>query len=129
MLVRRVYGGVIADEIGILRWNLCGTQIPSEDADLAVAEQRHTPLAFDSGSFKGAQLRWATSEKEGYALIKLATQHSHILLRAPHFRFLISRSSKFDIIDIHTVCTTLEQLLLKYKLGSFIQSSCTHLSV
>jgi hypothetical protein len=45
------------------------TQIENADLELSVDHQRHKPLAFCSGVFKGAQQRWGTSEKEGFALI------------------------------------------------------------
>jgi RNase H-like domain found in reverse transcriptase len=41
------------------------TQIDEQQLDLPMEEQDHQPLAFLSGEFKGAQLRWTVPEKEG----------------------------------------------------------------
>jgi hypothetical protein len=38
------------------------TQIDEEQLDLSMEEQDHQPLAFLSGEFKGAQLRWTVPE-------------------------------------------------------------------
>jgi reverse transcriptase-like protein len=51
-------------------WSVLLTQIPPEDMDLDFSEQRHEPLAFISGAFKGSQLRWATIEKEGFPIVE-----------------------------------------------------------
>jgi RNase H-like domain found in reverse transcriptase len=39
------------------------TQIDEYKLDLPMEEQNHQPLAFLSGEFKGAQLRWTVPEK------------------------------------------------------------------
>jgi RNase H-like domain found in reverse transcriptase/Integrase zinc binding domain len=62
------------------------TQIPKGDLDLPVAEQHHQPLAFSSGAFKGAELRWGTPEKEGYALVQTVLTFDYLLLRNESFR-------------------------------------------
>jgi len=49
-------------------WGVVVTQIPKEDESKESKDMRHEPLAFLSGSFKGAELRWATVEKEGFAV-------------------------------------------------------------
>jgi RNase H-like domain found in reverse transcriptase len=41
------------------------TQIDEEQLDPPLEEQDHQPLAFLSGEFKGAQLRWTVPKKEG----------------------------------------------------------------
>jgi RNase H-like domain found in reverse transcriptase len=50
------------------------TQIDEEQLDLPMAEQDHQPLAFLSGEFKGAQLRWTVPEKEGFAIVDTVTK-------------------------------------------------------
>eukprot|EP00171_Calliarthron_tuberculosum_P000872 IDg872t1 len=50
-------------------WGAVLTQIPITDSDLAFAEQRHEPIAFLSGSFKGSDYRWSMPEKEAFAII------------------------------------------------------------
>jgi Reverse transcriptase (RNA-dependent DNA polymerase)/RNase H-like domain found in reverse transcriptase len=55
------------------------TQTHEEQLDLPMEEQDHQPLAFLSGEFQGAQLRWTVPEKKGsaivdyYALLKMRT--------------------------------------------------------
>jgi RNase H-like domain found in reverse transcriptase len=39
-------------------WSAIATQVPPSDLDLPLADQRHEPLAFLSGSFTGALRRW-----------------------------------------------------------------------
>jgi RNase H-like domain found in reverse transcriptase len=61
------------------------TQIEKADLELSVDHQRHEPLAFCSGAFKGAQQRWGTPEKEGFALIQVVVTFDYLLLRADQF--------------------------------------------
>jgi hypothetical protein len=62
-------------------WGAILTQVPVADryGDKQVSEWRHTPLAFLSGSFKGASLRWATPDKEGYAVVEACKRLAHML--------------------------------------------------
>ena len=48
------------------------TQVPEEEfhSGVALENMSHEPLAFLSGSFKGSQSRWATVDKEGFAIVK-----------------------------------------------------------
>lgn len=64
------------------------TQIPKADLDLPVEEQKHEPLAFSSGAFKGPQLRWSVPEKEGFAIVQAVTSLDYILLRFEVFHIL-----------------------------------------
>jgi RNase H-like domain found in reverse transcriptase len=61
------------------------TQIEKADLELSVDHQRHEPSAFCSGAFKGAQQRWGTPEKEGFALIQVVVTIDYLLLRADQF--------------------------------------------
>jgi RNase H-like domain found in reverse transcriptase len=58
------------------------------DLDLPVAEQHHQPLALSSGALKGAELRWVTPEKEGYALVQTVLTLDYLLLWNESFRIL-----------------------------------------
>lgn len=49
------------------------TQVSKEHLNLNLGEQRHEPLAFSSGAFKGPQLRSSVPEKEGYAIVHAVT--------------------------------------------------------
>jgi RNase H-like domain found in reverse transcriptase len=64
------------------------TQIHEEQLDLPMKEQDHQPLAFLSGEFKGAALRWTTPEKEGFAIDDTATKVDYLLLSHDEFSIL-----------------------------------------
>eukprot|EP00918_Siedleckia_nematoides_P001275 GHVU01003020.1.p1 GENE.GHVU01003020.1~~GHVU01003020.1.p1 ORF type:complete len:854 (-),score=104.12 GHVU01003020.1:472-2895(-) len=46
-----------------------------------IADLNHQPLAFISGEFKGAQLRWSTPEHEAYAVVSTLQRYRHICYR------------------------------------------------
>ena len=52
-------------------WGRFVTQVPDAEMDLnlPVDDMTQEPLAFLSGTFKGSQMRWATIEKEGFAIV------------------------------------------------------------
>jgi RNase H-like domain found in reverse transcriptase len=64
------------------------TQIHEEQLDLPTEEQDHQPLAFLPGEFKGAQLRWALPEKEGFAIVDTGTKVDYLLLTHDEFSIL-----------------------------------------
>jgi hypothetical protein len=51
-------------------------------------EQDHQSLAFLSGEFKGAQLRWTVPEKEGLAIVDTVTKLDNPLLSHDEFSIL-----------------------------------------
>ena len=53
------------------------------DQNLPVEDMTHEPLAFLSGTFKGSQMRWATIDKEGFAI--LSTPVALFVEWSPHF--------------------------------------------
>ena len=59
-------------------WSSFVTQVPDAERDqnLPVEDMKHEPLAFLSGTFKGSQMRWATIDKEGFAICLLYTSPS-----------------------------------------------------
>jgi hypothetical protein len=64
------------------------TQIDEEQLYLPMEVQDHQPLAFLSGEFKGAQLRWTVPEKEGFAIVDTMTKVDYLLLRHGEFSIL-----------------------------------------
>jgi RNase H-like domain found in reverse transcriptase len=64
------------------------TQIDEKQLDLPMEEQDHQPLAFLSGEFKGAQLRWTVPEKEGSAIVDTVTKVDYLLLSHGEFSIL-----------------------------------------
>jgi hypothetical protein len=66
-------------------WGSVLTQIDPASADLPVGEQDHQRLAFLSGAFKGASLRWSTKEKEAYAIVASSKRLDYLLQRPGGF--------------------------------------------
>ena len=52
-------------------WGSFLTQVPQKELDrgVSVRDMTHEPLGFLSGAFKGSQQRWATVDKEGFAVV------------------------------------------------------------
>ncbi len=50
-----------------------------------MGEQDHQPLAFLSGAFKGASLRWSTTEKEVYAIVAYCKRLDYLFQRPRGF--------------------------------------------
>lgn len=52
-------------------WGSFLTQVPQEELNrgIPVGDMAHEPLRFLSGAFKGSQQRWATVDKEGFAMV------------------------------------------------------------
>jgi RNase H-like domain found in reverse transcriptase len=65
------------------------TQIDEEQLDLPMEEQDHQPLAFLSGEFKGAQLRWTVPEKEGFSIVDTVTKINFLFLNHDEFSILM----------------------------------------
>jgi hypothetical protein len=51
-------------------------------------EQDHQTLAFLSGKFKGAKLRWTVPEKEGFAIVDTVTKVEYLLLSHVEFSIM-----------------------------------------
>jgi RNase H-like domain found in reverse transcriptase len=64
------------------------TQIHEEQLYVPMEKQDHQPLAFLSGEFKGAQLRWTVPEKEGFAIVDTVTKVDYLLLSHDEFSVL-----------------------------------------
>jgi RNase H-like domain found in reverse transcriptase len=64
------------------------TQIDEEQLDLPMEEQDHQPLAFLSGEFKGAQLRWTVQEKKSFAIVDTETKVDYLLPSHDEFSIL-----------------------------------------
>jgi hypothetical protein len=75
------------------------TQIDEEQLDLQMEEQDHQPLAFLSGEFKGAQLRWTVPEKKGFAIVDTVTKVDYLLLSHDEFSILSDHLNLTYICD------------------------------
>ena len=65
------------------------TQRHPDDADLPILQQRHRPLAFYSGAFRGAQLNYAILDQEAYAVISTLDKGAYLLLGRPRFTLYV----------------------------------------
>jgi hypothetical protein len=64
------------------------TQIDEEQLDLPMEEQDHQTLAFLSGEFNGAQLRWKVPEKYGFYIVDILIKVNYLLLSHDEFSIL-----------------------------------------
>ena len=62
-------------------WASFVTQVPDAEMDqnLLVEDMTHEPLVFLSGTFKGSQMRWATIDKEAFAIVSTFGRLEHFL--------------------------------------------------
>ena len=62
-------------------WRSCITQIPTSElgGSVAIADMAHEPLGFLSGPFRGSQERWATVDKEGFAIMSTFKRLPYLL--------------------------------------------------
>ena len=51
---------------------------------VALENMSHEPLASLSGSFKGSELRWATVDKEGFAIVNIFRRLEYLLWGGVH---------------------------------------------
>ena len=67
-------------------WGSFVTRVPDAEMDqtLPVDDMTHEPLAFPCGTFKGSQMRWATINKEGFAIVSTFQRLEHFLLNGVH---------------------------------------------
>ncbi|KAH9109321.1 hypothetical protein AeMF1_015598 [Aphanomyces euteiches] len=67
-------------------WGAIATQVPLDDLELVASEQRHEPLAFLSGAFRGASERWPIAEIEAFAVVESCKRLEYLLIRPGGFR-------------------------------------------
>ena len=62
-------------------WGICITVVPTGEltGSVAIADMSHEPLGFLSGPFRGSQERWATMEKEGFAIVSTFKRLPYLL--------------------------------------------------
>ena len=61
-------------------WAGVVTQLPPEQLSLPMDRQKHEPLAFLGGAFKGAQLNWSTFEQEAFAIFQTFEKVDYLLM-------------------------------------------------
>ncbi|CEO98733.1 Reverse transcriptase domain-containing protein [Plasmodiophora brassicae] len=87
-------------------WSVFLTQIPYSDLVKSYDEQQHEPLAFISGSFKDNQLRWATIEKEAFAIVEGCFRLKHFLYTSLPFRIFTDHRNLAFILDPYRYMTS-----------------------
>jgi hypothetical protein len=84
-------------------WGAVLTQIDAQDLERSLHEQAHEPLAFLSGTFKGAESRWPTIEKEAYAVVESCKRLEYLLLRPKGFLIFTDHRNLTYIYDPKSV--------------------------
>ena len=68
-------------------------------------DRSHKPLAFLSGSFKGSQLRWATVDKEAFAIVNTFRRLEYLLWGRGSYLYRSSQSHvHFQPRSVRNVC-------------------------
>ena len=67
-------------------WGAMLGQVLQYDRSTSIEKQQIKPLYFLSGSFKGSQLRWATVDKESFAIVEAVERLRHLVVRKNGFR-------------------------------------------
>lgn len=80
-------------------WGGVLTQVPHPDLDIRFENQRHEPLSFISGSFKGSSSRWSTAEKEAFAIVECISRLDYIVLRPEGFFLFTDHKNLVFIFD------------------------------
>ena len=114
-------------------WSGMVTQIPFEDIKKPHADQRHQPLCFLSGQFKGASFGWSTLEKEASAIMS-TVERMHWLLATPDgFDLFTDHHNLIFIFDPYAVVSDLSQSSMRKVLRWAVRLSaydytCVHIS-
>ena len=81
-------------------WASVVTQVPPEDLHhRVVMEQRHQPLAFLSGSFKGATSKWSVTDKEAYPIIATVLRLDYLLQSSHGYTLFCDHRNLVYIFD------------------------------
>jgi transposase InsO family protein len=84
-------------------WGAVITQVRPGELSKPREEQDHQPLAFLSGSFKGASSRWPIVEKEAYAIVETCKRMEYLLLRERGFHLFTDHRNLQYIFDPKSV--------------------------
>jgi hypothetical protein len=88
-------------------WGAVLTQLEESELQLPLDQQQHGPLAFLSGRFTGASSRWATIEKEAYAIVESTRRLEYLLLRPRGFRLYTDHRNLVYIFNPRGVDSTM----------------------
>lgn len=96
-----------------LHWSGVVTQIPLADLSSAAAYQRHEPLDFLSGHFRGPELRWSTLEKEACAIMATVERMHWFLATDRGFDMSTDHNNLVFLFDPLAVVADLSQTTLR----------------
>ncbi|KAE9054731.1 hypothetical protein PF005_g33085 [Phytophthora fragariae] len=88
-------------------WGAVVTQLSPEEIQLPLDQQHHRPLAFLSGRFAGASSRWATIEKEAFAIVESTRRLEYLLLRPRGFHLYTDHRNLVYIFNPYGVDSTM----------------------
>ena len=80
------YTKVLFTDASDLHWGAFLGQIKNFDIEKEVTNQPMEPLYFLSGTFRGSQCKWATPDKEGYAIVEAVERLRYLLICPKGFR-------------------------------------------
>ena len=60
-------------------WAAILTQFPSSERRQPIEDQKHEPLCFLSGAFKGSSANWSVPEKEGFAIVEAMCRLDYLI--------------------------------------------------
>ena len=81
-------------------WGSVLTQVPvGQRGKVTVAEMEHIPLAFLSGVFRGASMRWSVADKEAYAIRESCVRLDYLLHRRKGFTIFTDHRNLQYIFD------------------------------
>lgn len=115
-----------------LLWSGVVTQVPAQDLNKGYADQRHEPMCFLSSSFTNAELRWATIEKEAYAIMATVQRMHWLLATADGFDLYTDHKNLIFLFDPLSVATDLSQSTIRKVLRWAVRLSaynytCVHI--
>ncbi|TYZ63513.1 hypothetical protein PybrP1_002320 [[Pythium] brassicae (nom. inval.)] len=85
------------------RWGAAVIQVPREGVRLMLDFQRHQPLAFISGCFRDASLRWPIVEKEAFAIVETCKRLVYLPLRPGGFKTFTDHRNLQYIFNLEAV--------------------------
>ena len=115
-------------------WGSFVAQVPDVEMDqtLPVEDMIHEPLAFLSGTLKGSQMRWATIDKDGFAIVSTLRRLEHFLWNGVHI--FTDHRNLADIFDPDECVTSVSKALAQpwrsvWRVGNVFLASIGTLSV
>jgi len=90
-------------------WSAVATQCLPDELSKCEKEQRHEPLAFLGGAFRGAQERWSTYEKEAFAIYQVFDRLDYMLLSENDTRIFTDHLNLLFIFNPLAVDPTLKR--------------------